>query len=64
MHTENFNSNTKSGTLGGTIIALLFQVSWSGILNTMIVAAVGAATSFLVSMGLNYLSRKGKKGDG
>ncbi|MBC7937966.1 MAG: hypothetical protein H7Y86_21675 [Rhizobacter sp.] len=58
MYTDNFNASTKSGTLGGTLLVLLFQLSLPELLQTIIVAAVGATTSFLVSMCLRYVSRK------
>lgn len=56
MHT-----NTKTGTLGGTTLALLFQVNWPSLVQTILVAAVGAATSFAVSMLLRFLSGKIRK---
>lgn len=58
MQTENFNASTRSGTLGGTLLALLFQINWPGLLNTMIVAGVGATTSFIISMILRWLGKK------
>ena len=58
MYTQNFNGSTRSGTLGGTLLVLLYQLSWTGLLQTAIVAAVGATTSFLISMGLRYVGRK------
>ncbi|RYY70768.1 MAG: hypothetical protein EOO13_05490 [Chitinophagaceae bacterium] len=58
MPTEHFNASTRSGTLGGTVLALLFQINWSGLVNTAIVAAVGASTSFMVSVLLRWLGKK------
>jgi len=58
MVTENYNTCTKSGMFGGTFLALLVQLNWANVFNTIIVAAVGAATSFIVSVLLRYVSRK------
>ncbi|RYZ48804.1 MAG: hypothetical protein EOP49_17705 [Sphingobacteriales bacterium] len=57
MLAENFNTATKSGTFGGTLLVLLFQIQWSSLANTAVIAAVGAATSFFVSMGLRWIAR-------
>jgi uncharacterized membrane protein len=58
MNTEIFNTETKTGTFGGTLLVLLFQLNWSNLLQTAVIAAVGAATSFLVSVGLRWLGRR------
>ncbi|RYG51057.1 MAG: hypothetical protein EOO01_09345 [Chitinophagaceae bacterium] len=66
MLTENFNTATKSGTYGGTLLVLLFQIQWGSLFHTILIAAVGAATSFFVSMALRWVGRKWleRKGDG
>lgn len=56
MYTDTLHS-TKAGTLSGTLLALLFQ-NWGGLLNAALVAAVGAISSFIVSLLLNRIKRK------
>ncbi|RYF89827.1 MAG: hypothetical protein EOO03_05090 [Chitinophagaceae bacterium] len=58
MYTDNFNASTRNGTFGGFCLVLLLQINWPGLANTILIAAVGASTSFLVSFGLQYLGRK------
>lgn len=58
MYTENYTTSTRNGTYGGTLLAILLQVNLPGLLNTVIIAAVGAATSFFVSVALRYISQK------
>lgn len=62
MDSNHLTGSTKTGTLGGTLLALLFQLNWPGLFQTIIVAAVGAATSFAMSVLLKYLGRKFLKG--
>jgi mannitol-specific phosphotransferase system IIBC component len=42
-------NQTASGTLTGTALALLMQVTNTELLKTVVMAAIGAAVSFLVS---------------
>lgn len=58
MHTENINVSTRNGTVCGTLLVMLLQVNWASLLNTVLIAAVGAATSFTVSVALGYLQRR------
>lgn len=39
----------KMGTATGTLFSMVFMVSWQNILDTAILAAVGASVSFCVS---------------
>lgn len=52
------STDTKAGTLGGTIIMLLLRVSGNELLQTAVYSAVGAAVSFAVSVGIRWLLRK------
>jgi uncharacterized membrane protein len=51
---------TRAGIAGG-LVGLLFTIQVSDIVQASVVAAVGAAVSFLVSLGLKRLFRKRKK---
>jgi hypothetical protein len=58
MESQSFNVNTRSGTLGGTLLVILVQVNWAGLFNTALIAAVGAVTSYSVSVALGWIGRK------
>ena len=49
------NSNTKTGTLCGTMLVLLFKINSEDLLVSAVLAATGAAVSFLVSVLLKWL---------
>jgi hypothetical protein len=53
-------SDTVIGTIGGTLITVLSVSATKGI-ETIIVAAIGATTSFLVSKLLKYITDRFKK---
>ena len=50
----------RAGTAGGTLLTLLLQVSSTELLKTMVMAATGAAVSFLVSFALQKMMSKRK----
>ncbi|MEO8769977.1 MAG: hypothetical protein ABI402_07825 [Ferruginibacter sp.] len=49
------NSNTKTGTLCGTMLVLLFKLNSEDLAVSAVLAATGATVSFLVSVLLKYL---------
>lgn len=54
-------ASTKAGTMGGTLLCLLLQVQGSELLKTVLLAATGAAVSYLVSFALQrVLKRKAR----
>jgi hypothetical protein len=55
-------SETRAGTLGGTLLVLLCSLKPAQILETAVLAAVGAGVSFVVSFALKALLKKVKKG--
>lgn len=55
------NINLKAGTFGGTLLSIVPQLSTQDLLVTVILAMVGAITSFLVSLVLKYLVELSKK---
>lgn len=62
MQGDFFSMNEKAGTVGGTLLVLLLQLSATELLKTAILAGIGAAVSFLVSLSLKYIiSRLGRK---
>ncbi len=62
MQGDFFSVNEKAGTVGGTLLVLLLQLSATELLKTAILAGIGAAVSFLVSVSLKYIiSRIGRK---
>ncbi|MCW3091404.1 MAG: hypothetical protein JWP81_2473 [Ferruginibacter sp.] len=58
MQPEPVNGHTKAGTAGGTLLVLLLNIGTAEILNTAILAAVGAAVSFTVSLLLRWLLKR------
>lgn len=63
MNIDILNNSARNGTFGGTLLVLLFQLNIIDLFHTAIIAAVGAATSFLVSEALKYAGRKISGGD-
>ena len=51
-------SPAKAGTVGGTALCLLLQVQPSELLKSVVLAATGAAVSFLVSFALQRALKK------
>lgn len=51
---------TRAGTAGGTVLVLL-SLSWSTVLETALLATIGAVVSYSVSLGLKALHRWGRK---
>jgi hypothetical protein len=49
------------GTAGGTFLSVLPNLHSEDILKTIILAALGAIVSFVISMLLKYLIKKHKK---
>jgi hypothetical protein len=52
------NGNARAGTTGGLLLVLLLQIGGGELLKTIVLAGVGAAVSFSVSMGMKWLVRK------
>lgn len=56
---EQTNDNTTFiGTLSGTVLSIFATFDFQDIIKTVILAAVGAVVSFLVSKGLKWMWRK------
>jgi mannitol-specific phosphotransferase system IIBC component len=54
-------SNQSAGTAGGTILAIVGVLDPSDVLKTAVLAAIGAAVSFIVSAILKRLFKSKKK---
>ena len=63
MATEHhLNAGTMLGTASGMLLTVLANITSSDILKTVLLAAIGAVVSFLVSLALkNLLGRASKK---
>ena len=55
------DNTTLIGTLSGTILSIVATFDLQDIVKTIILAAVGASVSFLVSRGLKWVWRKWRK---
>ncbi len=51
---------TTIGTVGGTVLTVAVNIQAQDVLQTAILAAVGAVVSYLVSVGLRYVFPKRK----
>ena len=54
-------SNTKAGTVGGTLLVIFMNIQIENIVNTVIQAAVAAAVSFTTSMLMRYLIERNRQ---
>jgi hypothetical protein len=52
-HTD--DHTTIIGTLSGTILSIFATIDFQDILKTVVMAAIGAAVSFLVTKGLKWV---------
>lgn len=55
---EVFDSTTKTGTAGGTLLTILANISGQDILKTIILAAIGAVVSFLITLVMKFLVKR------
>jgi len=53
-------NSTRAGTLGGTLLVVIFQINTEEVLKTVVLAATGAAVSFLVTLLLKWITTKAK----
>ena len=53
-----FDSGVKSGTAGGTLLTLWINIQQEDLLKTALLAAIGAAVSFSVSLFLKWLVKR------
>lgn len=56
-----FDNTTKAGTTGGTLLTIFANISSEDVIKTIILAAIGAAVSFTVTILLKALIKRLKK---
>lgn len=61
MNQQYFDSSTKAGTIGGTLLTILANINSADLLKTGILAALGAMISFSVTLLLKFLIKRFKK---
>jgi uncharacterized membrane protein len=49
------------GTLGGTLLVVIIQLEPRELVKTAVLAAVGAAVSWVVTMGLRWMVKRVRK---
>lgn len=58
MSTPSSHHGTAAGTLGGTLLSIFANVQTGDITKTVILAAIGATVSFMVSLALKWITRR------
>lgn len=56
-----FDKTTKAGTASGTLLSIFANINSEDLLKTAVLAAVGAAVSFIVTLFLKLLAKRIKK---
>lgn len=56
-----FDNTTRRGTAGGTLLTILGNINSEDILKTIVLAAVGAVVSFVVTLLLKTVAKRIKK---
>lgn len=56
-----FDTTTKAGTAGGTLLTIIVNISSEDILKTIILAGLGAVVSFTVTVFCKFLAKRIKK---
>ena len=55
---QQFDQQTKAGTLGGTLLSIVANIQTDDLIKTGILAAVGAVISFVVTLFLKFLIKR------
>ncbi|MGB4775922.1 MAG: hypothetical protein WBP45_12160 [Daejeonella sp.] len=58
---QHFDNTTKAGTAGGTLLTIFANITSEDVVKTIILAAIGAAVSFTVTIFLKALIKRLKK---
>ena len=58
MSNHSGHNGTLFGTIGGTLLSVSANLSSGDMLKTVFLAAIGAMTSFLVSLGMKWIHKK------
>ena len=57
MSNHNTHNGTLFGTIGGTLLSVFANLDSGDVVKTVLLATVGATTSFLVSLGMKWLTK-------
>jgi len=52
------DSNTRAGTIGGTLLIVILNAFTNDIIRTVLFAGLGASVSFFVSLFWKYITRR------
>ena len=58
---QHFDNTTNAGTAGGTLLTIFANITSEDVIKTIILAAIGAAVSFTVTIFLKALIKRLKK---
>ena len=58
MSDHSFLAGTKTGTVSGTLLVILSSIQFADVLETMILATIGAVVSFVVTVVLRRVFKK------
>ena len=58
---QHFDNTTKAGTAGGTLLTIFANITSEDVIKTIILASIGAAVSFTVTIFLKALIKRLKK---
>ncbi|HEY4196951.1 MAG TPA: hypothetical protein VGM63_15520 [Mucilaginibacter sp.] len=61
MKESYFDQSTKAGIAGGTLTSIFLNIQYTQIIETALLAAIGAVVSFGITFLLKVLMRKWKK---
>ena len=61
MMGESFSNATKTGTAGGFLTILFFNLSSHDIVKTIVLAMIGAVVSFAVSLVMRSITKRWKR---
>ena len=61
MNQPYFDSSTKAGTVGGTLLTIMVNINSADLIKTGILAAVGAVVSFGVTFFCKLIIKRFKK---
>ena len=61
LQTMENNTGTKAGTIGGTLLTIIYNIRTEDVVKTIVLASIGAIVSFVVSLSLKILFKRFKK---
>ena len=58
---QHFDNTTKAGTAGGTLLTIFANISSEDVIKTVVLAAIGAVVSFIVTVVLKKILKRFKR---